>query len=114
MGGAYRLIASLVTRHEEAVLPDHRLVGEGHRYPWCVESPGDEVAGNLLWLRRPVEALEIVDRYEGVDTARPEYRRAVVTVLTVEGRTQAWAYVGGPWVPPGAETVEGGDWLRDR
>lgn len=111
-GRAHGVIASLVIRHEAAVLHDYRLVGEGHRYPWCIESLGHEVAGDLLWLRRPDEALELVDRYEGVDDPRPEYRRVVAEVMTADGPEPAWLYAGGPGVPPGAPEVEGGDWLR--
>lgn len=112
-GSAFDLISDLVVRHEPAVLVDHGLVGEGHRYPWCIEAPGQEVAGELLWLERVEEVLEAVDRYEGVDDPDPEYRRVLAEVMTSDGATSAWVYVGGPGVPPNAAWVGGGDWLGD-
>jgi gamma-glutamylcyclotransferase (GGCT)/AIG2-like uncharacterized protein YtfP len=113
-GRSHGLIAPLVERHEEAVLFEFCLVGEGHRYPWCVASEGGEVIGDLLWLRRPDEALAVVDRYEGVDETRPEYCRMVVEVFTTAGALSAWAYLGGPGMPDEASEVGGGDWLRGR
>ena len=111
---AFHLLAAVVVKQEAAVLVDHALVGEGHRYPWCVDAPGGEVAGELLWLRDPEETLAILDEYEGVDGAEPEYRRVIAPVLTREGPSDAWVYVGGPAAPPGAGPVSGGDWLANR
>lgn len=107
----YDLVAAAVRRHEPAVLPGYGLVGEGHRYPWCVEAPSREVAGALLWLRRPATVLATLDRYEGVAEAEPEYRRLALEVVTARGLRTAWVYVGGPAVPGEARPVPGDDWL---
>lgn len=109
---AYEVVKAAVRRHEPAVLPGYGLVGEGHRYPWCVEAPGREVAGTLLWLRDHDRMLEHLDRYEGVDEDAPEYRRVALDVLTSYGVRVAWVYVGGPGVPGEARPVPGDDWLR--
>ena len=109
---AYPMVEGAVERHQPAVLPGYGLVGEGHRYPWCIEAPGREVAGVLLWLNDPVRMLEHLDRYEGVDEDGPEYRRVALEVLTSDGECTAWVYVGGPGVPNDARPVDGDDWLR--
>lgn len=109
-GHAYGLVAGSVTRHQEAVLVDFALVGEGHRYPWCVERPGAEVTGDLLWLRGASEVLAALDDYEGVGEERPEYRRVIAPVLTVDRSLEAWVYVGGPGVPADAAPVPGNAW----
>lgn len=109
--GAYAMVEGSVERHQPAVLPGYGLVGEGHRYPWCIEASGREVAGALLWLDDPVRMLEHLDRYEGVDEDDPEYRRVTLGVLTADGEYPAWVYVGGPGVPNDARPLDGGDWL---
>lgn len=110
-GHAFSLIESVVIRYEPAVLSHFTLVGEGHRYPWCVQAPGREVVGDLLWLRQVEETLERLDRYEGLDEQAPEYRRVVVEVGTGDKLRSAWAYIGGPGVPSTAVPVQGVDWL---
>lgn len=108
---AYDLVADAVIDHCPAVLIDHVLVGEGHRYPWCIESPGGEVTGDLLWLSDAERTLAALDGYEGVDDDHPEYRRVIGAILTEHGPESAWVYVGGPASPPDARPVAGGDWL---
>lgn len=110
---AFHLVADAVVRHEAAVLVDHALVGEGHRYPWCLDSPGGEVTGDVLWLREAEQTLVVLDQYEGVGEATPEYRRVIAPVLTRDGPSSAWVYVGGPGVSPDAGPVRGGDWLAN-
>lgn len=110
---AFELVADRVEAHLPAVLVDHVLYGEGHRYPWCVEAPGGEVAGDLLWLRQPDQTLALVDEYEGIDGLDAEYRRVIAQVLTEEGPTTAWVYVGSDIVPPGAGRIRGDDWVAD-
>lgn len=110
-GHAFRLVSPLVVRHRPAVLAGYSLVGEGHRYPWCVEAPNGEVAGELLWLREVEAALDRLDEYEGVHEPDPEYRRVVADVLTGAEMTQAWVYVGGPGIPGDVRPIDGGDWL---
>lgn len=108
---AYEVVAEAVRHHEPAVLPGYGLVGEGHRYPWCVQIPGREVAGTLLRLHDPARVLEHLDRYEGTDDLDPEYRRLALDVVTSGGVCVAWVYVGGPGVPDDARPIEGNDWL---
>lgn len=108
---AFSTIKSVVIRHEPAVLSHFTLVGEGHRYPWCVHSHGKEVVGDLLWLREVEDTLERLDRYEGLEEELPEYRRVVVEVASADRLRSAWAYIGGPGVPSGARPIQGGNWL---
>lgn len=108
---AFELVAPVVVRHQPAVLMGYALVGEGHRYPWCIESPDGEVAGELLWLRDVEATLTMLDRYEGVDEPDPEYVRAVADVMTARRLLIAWVYVGGAGVPGDARPIEGGDWI---
>lgn len=110
-GRAFDLVAPVVRRHEPAVLTGYGLVGEGHRYPWCVEWPDKEVAGDLLWLLEVDETLARLDEYEGVNGPDAEYRRLVLDVTTARGLLTAWVYVGGHGVPGGAGPIDGGDWL---
>lgn len=111
-GRAFDLVAASVVRHQEAVLVDFALVGEGHRYPWCIEQPGAEVAGDLLWLRDVEAVLTTLDDYEGVSARNPEYRRVIAQVLTVDRQWEAWVYAGGPGVPPDAVAVSDNAWTR--
>ena len=111
-GTAFDLVSEHVERCVPAVLVDYALVGEGHRYPWCVEAPGGEVAGEVLWMRNPESTLVRLDLYEGIQDTDPEYRRVIAPVLTREGPTTAWVYVGGPGVPPGIDPIPGGVWER--
>lgn len=110
-GQAFDLVESFVVRHLPAVLMGYVLVGEGHRYPWCVESTNGEVVGELLWLADIDSTFDLLDRYEGVDDQHPEYRRVVADVFTGEETLTAWAYVGGVGVPGDATVIEAGDWL---
>lgn len=110
-GHAFPLVEPVVVRHQPAVLTGYSLVGEGHRYPWCIESPGGEVAGELLWLREVEETLRRLDDYEGVHDAEPEYVRAVADVLTGNQIIPAWAYVGGIGMPGDVRPIEGTDWI---
>ena len=84
-------------RHERmlpAVLKDFRRL-----HPlMIVPSPGDEVDGELYFLRRDVhtETLADCDELEGIPrgaTAGNRYCRRQVTVETAEGPRSAWAYV---------------------
>jgi gamma-glutamylcyclotransferase (GGCT)/AIG2-like uncharacterized protein YtfP len=109
-GHAFHLVQPFVVRHCPAVLTGYILVGEGHRYPWCVKSPHGEVAGELLWLRDPERAFGVLDQYEGIHDPEPEYVRVVADVLIGNEIIPAWVYVGGPAVPGDAVVVEGGDW----
>ena len=108
---AYDLVAGSVVAHCPAVLIDYVLVGEGHRYPWCVESPGNEISGDLLWLRDVEATLAALDSFEGVEEPDPEYRRVIGSILTQEGPSTAWVYVGGHGMPPGTDPIFGGDWI---
>lgn len=108
---AYDVVEAAVVSHCPAVLIDYALVGEGHRYPWCIDSPGSEVTGDLLWLRDVDETLERLDAYERIKDIDPEYRRVIGPVLTQDGPSTAWVYVGGPGVPAEAGPIGGGDWL---
>lgn len=110
-GQAFPLVEPVVVRHQPAVLTGYSLVGEGHRYPWCIESPGSEVAGELLWLREVQETLRRLDEYEGVDEPEPEYVRAVADVLTGAEVLPAWVYVGGSAVPGDVRPIDSGDWI---
>lgn len=110
-GQAFELVAPMVVRHQPAVLTGYSLVGEGHRYPWCIESPGGEVAGELLWLRDVEATLVRLDEYEGVHEPQPEYVRAVADVLTGNDTLTAWVYVGGVGVPGDVRPIDSGDWI---
>ncbi|HEX2153267.1 MAG TPA: gamma-glutamylcyclotransferase family protein [Acidimicrobiia bacterium] len=109
-GHAFHLVEPVVIRHQPAVLTGYRLVGEGHRYPWCVESPAGEVVGELLWLAETEATLPLLDAYEGVEEERPEYCRVVRDVATGQEIIPAWVYVGGMGVPTDAGAIDTGDW----
>lgn len=110
-GHAYGLVAPAVVRHQPAVLTGYTLVGEGHRYPWCIEAPGGEVAGELLWIQEVEATLKRLDEYEGVSEAEPEYVRAVADVLIGKATVSAWVYVGGMGVPGDVRPIEQGEWI---
>lgn len=110
-GHAFELVAAVVVRRCPAVLTGYSLVGEGHRYPWCIESPDGEVAGELLWLRDVEATLSRLDEYEGVNGPDPEYVRVVADVLTGADTLAAWVYVGGIGIPGDVRPIESGDWI---
>lgn len=109
---AFDVVAEFVERAESGRLVGHRLLGRGHRYPWCVasDSEDDAVAGDVLWLSAVGPALERLDRYERAVGPDPEYRRVLRPVLVAGGRVECWLYVGEA-VPTWAEAIPGGDWL---
>lgn len=111
-GHAFELVAPVVVRHQPGVLSGYSLVGEGHRYPWCIEAPGGEVSGELLWLREVEATLARLDEYEGVSEPEPEYVRAVADVLTGMETVSAWVYVGGVGIPGDVRPIESGDWIQ--
>lgn len=110
-GRAFDLVRPVVVQHQPAVLTGYCLVGEGHRYPWCIESPGGEVVGDLLWLSEVEETLQRLDEYEGVRDPNPEYVRSVADVMIGSEVVPAWVYVGGTGVPGGVRPIEGADWI---
>lgn len=110
-GSGFDLVRPAVVRHQPAVLTGYALVGEGHRYPWCIESPGGEVVGDLLWLREVEETLRRLDHYEGVHDPEPEYVRSVADVMTGREVLSAWVYVGGVGMPGDVRPIEGADWI---
>lgn len=79
--------------------------------PECRE--GHPIKGQLLYLREGLEALPVLDRFEGYfPGSRSEYLRVAVSVLTDSGPRACWTYtgVGRPveewprleeWPPPG-------------
>ncbi|MFP3915258.1 MAG: gamma-glutamylcyclotransferase [Actinomycetota bacterium] len=110
-GRAFSLVKPKVVDHRPAVLSGYSLVGEGHRYPWCIKSPGSEVTGDLLWLREVEETLRMLDEYEGVEDPDPEYVRTVADVMTGARLLPAWVYVGSMAVPGDVRPVDGGEWI---
>lgn len=109
-GRAFGRIQRWVLAHEPAALPDYVLVGEGHRYPWCVEQPEGEVLGDILEIPAIELLLPRLDIYEGVDGPHPEYRRILAEVTVSSGSRTAWVYVGDVGVPQDARPVEGNSW----
>lgn len=108
---AFELVRRVVVRHQPAVLTGYSLVAEGHRYPWCIESAGGEVAGDLLWLEEVEETLRRLDEYEGVDDPEPEYVRSVADVLIGSDMVSAWVYVGSACVAGDVHPIEDADWV---
>jgi gamma-glutamylcyclotransferase (GGCT)/AIG2-like uncharacterized protein YtfP len=81
-----------------ATLRDFNRVLTTHGFPGIVPSPGDEVAGEVFFIRRLVftETLRRCDNLEDIPLGQlvgPYYRRAQVVVETTEGKLTAWAYV---------------------
>lgn len=64
-------------------------------------STGNLVPGQLMWLRRGVEALPRLDDFEGFWPGHPcEYLRVAICVETKTGLQACWTYVGaGPSRP---------------
>lgn len=90
----HRLLEGRFERMLPAVLSDFRRL-----HPlMIVHSPGDEVDGELYFLRRDCydETLAECDLLEGIPPGSmvgQRYRRLQVTVQTAEGPRSAWAYV---------------------
>lgn len=74
------------------------------------------VRGELWWLAEPAVTFSWLDRYEGIDAARPEageYRRVVrplVGPALPEDVEAAWVYLYAGDVSA-ARSIAGGDWL---
>ncbi len=80
------------------MLRNFKRVLTTHGFPGVVSSPGDEVAGEVFFIRPPLfaETLKRCDILEEIPLGQlvgPYYRRAQVTVETIEGKLTAWAYV---------------------
>jgi len=74
-----------------------RAIAE-HGYPAVVRSPGDEVIGELYFIRPDMfaETLRRCDLLEDIPAGEligRYYQRASVVVDTAEGQFAAWAYI---------------------
>jgi len=116
---------------QHAVLEGNgEFVGEGTiqahlfylgNYPGALLSadPSDRVFGEVyrLGASHAAEALQQLDKYEGIDEAdpeAPEYRREMVTVRLADGSMlDAWAYVLNR-EPQGCLRILSGDYLEWR
>jgi gamma-glutamylcyclotransferase (GGCT)/AIG2-like uncharacterized protein YtfP len=81
-----------------ATLRDFKRTLTTHGFPGVVSSPGDEVAGEVFFIRPRLfaETLKRCDILEDIPLGQlvgPYYRRTQVDVETVEGQLTAWAYV---------------------
>lgn len=95
----------LGTAPRRTLRADAKLIGEGTikaklynlgTYPGAVASsqPGDTVWGEVWQLIDAHRVLAVIDRYEGIAAATPEYRRAAVTVTLLGARDlTAWCYL---------------------
>jgi gamma-glutamylcyclotransferase (GGCT)/AIG2-like uncharacterized protein YtfP len=81
-----------------ATLRNFKRVLTTHGFPCIVPSHGDEVAGEVFFIRPELFAatLERCDILEDIPAGQlvgPYYRREHVAVETAEGLLTAWAYV---------------------
>jgi gamma-glutamylcyclotransferase (GGCT)/AIG2-like uncharacterized protein YtfP len=94
----HHCISNSYDRWLPATLRDFKRVVTTHGFPGIVPSPGDEVAGEAFFIRPQLfaETLKRCDILEDIPLGQlvgPYYRRAQVTVETIEGKFTAWAYV---------------------
>ena len=86
------------------------------RYPGAVETRETAafVHGEVYLLRDPGRDLEALDRYEGLDEKRPEFRRDRIDVELDDGRTvEAWIYLYNR-PTAGLARIRSGDYLVTR
>jgi gamma-glutamylcyclotransferase (GGCT)/AIG2-like uncharacterized protein YtfP len=94
----HRCISGSYDRWLPATLRNFTRVLTTHGFPGIVPSPGDEVTGEVFFICPTLfaETLNRCDLLEGITLGQlvgTYYRRAQVTVETIEGKLTAWAYV---------------------
>jgi gamma-glutamylcyclotransferase (GGCT)/AIG2-like uncharacterized protein YtfP len=108
-------------RSEEPGRLTGALLYDGPGYPYAVEEPGGEVAGELVTPRSDAyaELLAVLDELEEYSPGDPRnlYERVARQVIrTADGTSvRAWVYVAAPPVAIRLRTrgklIESGDWL---
>lgn len=94
----HHYLAGNYERWLAATLADFRRTTTDHGFPGIVPSPGDQVAGELFFIRPEhfAETLKRCDILEDIIPGQligPYYQRAQVVVETAQGNVTAWAYV---------------------
>lgn len=94
----HHCLAGSYVRWLSATLTDFRRTVTSHGFPAIVASRGDQVAGELFFIRSEqfTETLQRCDALEDIPPGKligPYYQRARVSVETKEGLVTAWAYI---------------------
>jgi gamma-glutamylcyclotransferase (GGCT)/AIG2-like uncharacterized protein YtfP len=83
-------------------------------YPVLMQDGQDLVQGELLGLRMTEFLINLLDEFHGfykLDESKSLYFRREITIKTMHGEEQAWAYVLNPKkLPKTATLILGGDW----
>src|SRR5262245_54477340 len=94
----HHCLAGSYDRWLVATLCDYRRTTAAHGFPAIVPSPGDEVQGELFFIR-PAEFIATLHRCDVLEDippgqlVGPYYQRSPVVVETAEGNFMAWAYL---------------------
>jgi gamma-glutamylcyclotransferase (GGCT)/AIG2-like uncharacterized protein YtfP len=94
----YHFLAGRYDRCLAAMLHDFKRTMTAHGFPGVVPSPGENVTGELFFIRPAIfqETLRQCDILEDLPPGQlvgRYYRRTRVVVDSVEGSVTAWAYV---------------------
>jgi gamma-glutamylcyclotransferase (GGCT)/AIG2-like uncharacterized protein YtfP len=94
----HHCLAGRYDRWLPATLRDFTRTAAAHGFPQIAPSPGDQVTGELFFIRPAdfAETLRRCDILEDIPPGKlvgPCYQRARVVVETAEGIVAAWAYV---------------------
>lgn len=101
----HHCLADSYNRWLPATLLDFRRAVAAHGFPAIVAARGEQVDGELFFIRPEdfAETLRRCDTLEDIPPGKlvgPYYRRAQVSVETTEGPFTAWAYIDPEDVPP--------------
>ena len=94
----HHCLAGWYDRWLPATLHDFKRTTAAHGFPQVTPSPGDQVAGELFFIRpaKFAETLRRCDILEDIPAGKlvgPYYQRAQVIVDTAMGSVAAWAYI---------------------
>ena len=76
-----RLLGRTMDDPEEATLSGYASLDSNHGYPYAQPQVDSQIAG-FLWTGLTAEDFRRLDRYEGVGSRPPLYRRTCVTART--------------------------------
>jgi gamma-glutamylcyclotransferase (GGCT)/AIG2-like uncharacterized protein YtfP len=94
----HQCLAGRYDRWLPATLRNFKQTTAAHGFPQVAPSPGDQVTGELFFIR-PADFAETMRRCDVLEDIPPGqlvgtyYQRAQVVVQTAEGDFAAWAYI---------------------
>ena len=94
----HQCLAGRYDRWLPATLCEFKRTTAAHGFPQVAPSPGEQVAGELFFIRpadfhETLRACDILEDIPSGQLVGPYYQRAQVVVQTAHGNVTAWAYI---------------------